>query len=1258
MLLVPEGVLPRLSGYFIASPTILGQEVMIRQKVLLKELQNHLEFLVGCSVCAKQMNETTYIWQIIDHHCSGEILLARVKGTPPHQGWRKVRRRPIFPNPRRYEECHYYRPGIGCRRHNQCTLASSPEEALVWTFERQNCIPRLWLKARVQKSWHCQNPKNQRTVEKIWAEFGGYFQEICKACFESCPQRVTLRAPNLMCPEHLSSGSILVHRTSEDQMVEIRPKPRRRRLLLEYCMVVSKGKPCQYGATNCIYAHSDVEMAVWEAETMDYLFRPDLIQARIESEGRAGTSGEDSADVSPVFPPQIELYCQTCHVTFSSKESLKKHCSSLEHIQRVSYDKGALWEYQPPTIGVSEFKLCPRQDMCPYKDGCAKAHSLGELQEWILRAQTVQMREDLAWKHGFFFSQDWLFHEYQDSGTDVLLRKRSVGDINMYCSQPLQCQEEDKKSHCSWKFIIHSKNRQPLRCVALLKHHMGAVFFLVGPGLPPGQAYAQGSRFRVYGAAVMTFHVEVHVECVTSGSYDQWVTFAFERGPLLVQKLRLQVAPEILPTCVQNHDCLLEMTHWHSGNRCVVPSVARTAEQVKLLAKYNVSSQELGYYKLMTAAQIPITQANYRDRMHQFLFVEEEAQQQLVDRLNLQVHGTLISKVQTLAMGMKFDIQGKVYVKGQIPCSLTPDTDHGFLLSRAINTAYISPIPSPDNRVYEIQVKANITSERNVWLLLPAHCWSSLWLEIRDSQLLEIQFQIDRMVFGMWHQAIDALYDERVVIPNIPACSLPSLMLPTQEISCNEKQKQAISYITGTASEKTQVPPLLICGSFGTGKTYTLAWASLEVIKQPNTKVLICTYTNSAADVYIREYFHSYATAGHTEAVPLRVKHSESLLHETDLTTLQYCCLSEDGSSFRFPTQDELEQHPIIVTTTTLSHNLRVPPGFFSHILIDEADQMLEWEAIMPLAYATQGTRIALAGDHLQRTPTLFNVRDRKSADYSLFNRLFQYYEQETHKLASQCKIIFHKNYRTTKAIIPFLLHNFYGSSKIHVEDSGIPEHPWQYPLMLCYMPGTPERDISMTSWLNKAEIVGVIKRVQEFYHGWVCQWGSPDQKQICVVSSGSQVQRLREELRKKQLGEVVVENAENVPGREFRVVIISTVHTQDSLLSNSATHLEFFNEPQLLNTVMTRAQSQLVVVGDPMALCSFGHCKEIWKDFILKTFEQGNVFPAFLKKTDVEQSSLLCLAWQNRLISGAAAREDFLKEEEDNHNVTTSLGV
>uniref|UniRef100_A0A7N4PXB7 Helicase with zinc finger 2 n=1 Tax=Sarcophilus harrisii TaxID=9305 RepID=A0A7N4PXB7_SARHA len=894
-----------------------------------------------------------------------------------------------------------------------------------------------------------------------------------------------------------------------------------------------------------------------------------------------------------------------------------------------------------------------RLDICEYGNGCTQAHSQEELQEWIMRAQAAQMREESARQDGLLSYQDRLLHEYQHCHNEIQVMSESIRDVTIHCDQPLKCQVEDKKSQCIWKFIIHSKD--PLQHVALLKHQMGAIFSLVCPGLPQRQLYAQGSRFHVQDTA-MTFQVEVLVECITFGSYEQWVAFDFGRRPVLVQKLYVQVGQkETLgpPPCIQDHNCLLELIRWHSGNRCVVPNVGRTAEQVNLLAKYKVSPQELENYRSKASDQVSITPVNYRERMHQFLYMEEEAQQELVAKLNLQVEVTLTSKMQTLAMGMKFAPSGELYAKVPIPCSLTPDTDQGYLLSRAVSTAYVAPVPAPDNHVYEVRVEVKATSEQNVWLLLPAHCCSALGLKDEDTQLMEIQFQIDKTIFGIWHQAIDALQDDRLVAPDVPACSLPSLRPPPQELRGNPKQKEAISFITGTTSGQSRVPPLLIYGPFGTGKTYTLAMATLEVIKQPNTKVLICTHTNSAADIYIREYFHAYVTAGHPEAVPLRVKNTESFLNQTDPTTLQYCCLSSDGRSFCFPTQEKLKQHRIIITTTTLSRSLCVPSGFFSHILIDEAAQMLECEAIIPLAYATQKTRIVLAGDHMQITPKLFSVGARKSADHTLLNRLFQYYQKETHKLASQSRVIFHENYRSTKAIISFVSRNFYVAKGNPIQASGqIPAHPCKYPLMFCHVAGTPERDITMTSWFNRAEIVEVIEKVQEFYRIWAYQWNSPDLKQICVVSHGSQVKILRQELRKKQLGEVAVENFENLPGREFRVIILSTVHTRDSLLNSSVPHLEFFSEARVLNTVMTRAQSQVVAVGDAVALCSFGRCSKVWKHFIQECIEMRSVSPVDLTMEQIKQDVAHRQRWarQNGLHPMNSPREHSL-EEEDNDN-------
>lgn len=42
-----------------------------------------------------------------------------------------------------------------------------------------------------------------------------------------------------------------------------------------------------------------------------------------------------------------------------------------------------------------------------------------------------------------------------------------------------------------------------------------------------------------------------------------------------------------------------------------------------------------------------------------------------------------------------------------------------------------------------------------------------------------------------------------------------------------------------------------------------------------------------------------------------------------------------------------------------------------------------------------------------------------------------------------------------------------------------------------------------------------------------------------------------------------------------------------------------FLTNPKLLNTALTRARYQVIIVGDPLALCSIGECKACWKTII-----------------------------------------------------------
>ncbi|NXY22208.1 HELZ2 Helicase, partial [Atrichornis clamosus] len=1194
-------------------------------KVPLGSLQQQLELLLVCSKCSVKENDITYHLREVEHKCMYEILLARCRSRQS-TAWRKVSRRPGFPNPARYAVCRYYVMGLGCSRHkNQCTFAWSPEEAMVWNFEREHQLERRWLKAAVLQAQLGGHPTTSphptaSAASEITIEFGGQFQEICKRCFFGCPQRISVGGRGQLCESHRTWDPLLVHvvldSQKKQQYTAIRPCPEFISTL-SYCRFVSRGQPCRHGPQRCQYAHSDVEMAVWEAEREHGLLRSDLLPP-------VGTCSTKS---KPAAPAPVHFYCRICLVTFSSQESFENHCSSIEHVQMLSADSSMQWVHRAPPLGLTKFSLCRRADVCEMGNSCTKAHSKEELQEWIQRVKVSMKKKKQALKDGLLSYQDRLIAEYRTCSNEVLIMAEHVEGVQVVCEQPLHVQLEDRKVKYQWRFKVHSQMH--LQHVALLKREPGVNFYFSGNGLSRGLQYIRGDHVATVSSSPRTVLVEVSMECCTLGVFEQWVVFDFGKRPVLMQKIRVKVGRRETPQHVPSNresSRPVNFVRWDRGNRIIVPSMPKTGEDVDLLAKYKPPALALDYQS-ESGAVVPITRLNYRKRMHSFLFHEEEAEQALIAKLNLRVPISLTPMLQSLSMGMKFAVSGELFAEVPTPYNLSPDTDEGYLLSRSVPTAFLALDPPVDNRVYEVIVEHKATTENTIWLQIPNRCCSELNFKANTSHNVEIQFQIDQLLFRQWHQAVDCLLDEKLVLPDVASCSIPySLGSPQRG---NSKQKQAISFITGQPVTSRQVPPLLIYGPFGTGKTFTLAMATLEILRQPNTRVLICTHTNSAADIYIREYFHNYVTMGHPWAVPLRIISTDRPINLTDPITQMYCCLSPDQRSFRHPTQAEIDKHHIIITTSMLSKNLKVPPGYFTHIMIDEAAQMLECEALVPLSYATFETRIVLAGDHMQITPKLFSVGGGQSADHTLLNRLFQFYQRERHEVAMKSRIIFNENYRSTAGIIEFVSKHFYIGKGNAIQASGnIPPHPEVYPLMFCHVSGMAERDISMISWHNASEIIQVIEKVKEIYQRWPDEWGVRDLKRICVVSHGMQVSAMRQELRKKQLQDVVVENYENLPGREFRVIIISTVHTSESLRVSASHHLEFFNEARVLNTIMTRAQSLVIAVGDAVALCSHGQCSKVWKRFIQQCIDKGSIFPENLTMAQIKQAACDKESW------------------------------
>lgn len=213
-------------------------------------------------------------------------------------------------------------------------------------------------------------------------------------------------------------------------------------------------------------------------------------------------------------------------------------------------------------------------------------------------------------------------------------------------------------------------------------------------------------------------------------------------------------------------------------------------------------------------------------------------------RLNVCGQITTTDILNSPKFGMEIAWQGELFCSVSVPHKLTIDSPEGYALKRSVRSALIAPVDSLrlNSKVYEARLLSVRTRENLIHLQLSKQCCSDLSLERNNSYQMEVQFQMDRLSLCYMHKAVDLLSDTTRVLPDLKHCGVPVIDVTYGNL--NSKQQSALGFITGKLDEGKFTAPLLIYGPFGTGKTFTIATAAIELCKHPQNKVLICTYTN------------------------------------------------------------------------------------------------------------------------------------------------------------------------------------------------------------------------------------------------------------------------------------------------------------------------------------------------------------------------------------------------------------------------------
>ncbi|XP_012934940.1 helicase with zinc finger domain 2 isoform X2 [Aplysia californica] len=1030
----------------------------------------------------------------------------------------------------------------------------------------------------------------------------------------------------------------------------------------------------------CTHPHNQEESDVWTWMLKNNVRQLQEVCKRIKdhqkSKTRKITVGESvvSMGSGPKFPSsrpneaktlnQIvapgdlfinEHYCHYCGTSFNSLRQWDDHCMTEKHINNVNSDKEHQWNYrQPPWGQGNSLALCAQHlydKSCRYSyvpdmyNLCKYAHSQMELDEWRERHEWRQMKRTVAKERHMFSYTEALLEEYYKKDSSVSVISDYVRGVDVQCQEEQVLYKSEKNATFTWLFEVQVEDEKELERVALLYNKDRLHFVLKCPDGSHHQV-AGGDLFLEVRGGAAVYKIEVHFTAGMFGSFSQWVVFDFGQRPVLVRKLAVEIGDQLQHEKVKELRENLSADRWTSQNREIVRAPKREEDKLtlELLLKYKEPAHSEAVVTLNSMTDL--NQHNYIHKMHKLLELEEITRHGMIASYNLI---TNVVCTQTFDEPGIFLIaqNGDLFMKVKLSEYLTEDTLAGKLVLSSVSSVLFAPSNSHSQLVYEAVVMKD--SDYNydgrgkdyIYVVVSGAMAKQLGLSHSQQVEIELQFQMDRKFFCRMHYAIDCLTSTDVVFPDVMKFKPNTDQVTSMKVKSdvlNEDQMTAVRHIV--LAPEGHNPPFIMYGPFGTGKTETLAQATMAVLKhKPDSHILICTQSNSAADLYITKHFATFFKKNGNLRM-LRLMAEERRKETVPEVVIDFCCLSREGR-FVIPARDLITQCQLVLVTVENSMQLTRLQlyDFFSHIFIDEAGQTLECETLMPLTLASTKTCVVMTGDHNQIGPIVYSQEARKQKfDVSILVRLYNYYEQITNCGISQVterskqsplNILLSINYRTKPEILRFISSVFYGGPENLKAYGKIPSVVHITPLMFFAVQGREMQSETSTSYVNSAEAQEVVEQLQRLIDQWPEEWGrdSPEvaASQVAVIATyQDQVSYIRQSLRrvreKPYLKKVYVGSIHGIQGQEYRAIFLSTVRSTNLLQEDHLVRaletgedigdLGFLSNPKLINTALTRAQSFVAVVGDPVALCLIGECIQEWRTFIKHCSNMGSMRP------------------------------------------------
>ncbi|XP_014803947.1 PREDICTED: putative helicase MOV-10 [Calidris pugnax] len=517
---------------------------------------------------------------------------------------------------------------------------------------------------------------------------------------------------------------------------------------------------------------------------------------------------------------------------------------------------------------------------------------------------------------------------------------------------------------------------------------------------------------------------------------------------------------------------------------------------------------------------------------------------------------------------------------------------------------------------------------------------SKLQKKFVNNLKFDVTFTFNRLPLQVQHRAAALAMEQGLSSLLFPTASChKSLCTGTfqprwfdRKLQANEEQCRAVTHIVTGMSRPA---PYLIFGPPGTGKTVTI----VEAIKQvwtcfKDARILACAPSNSAADLLCQRLIKDIAPRYVYRLI------ASSRNYQEVPADIRPCCNWDEGqSSYVYPSKEHLGRYRILITTLVTAGRLasaKFPPGFFSHVFIDECGQAVEPESVVAIAGLLtamdektnpNGGQLVLAGDPQQLGPVLRSpLAIEHGLGTSLLERLMLHnplYKKSSGGYDPQFVTKLLWNYRSHEAILRIPNELFYDSELKACKSDGPDVRSfyctWDelpkkgFPIIFHGVCGEDQREAKSPSFFNTSEIevlLYYLKKLLQSRGKGGCPSVSP--KEVGIITPyRKQVEKIRKAIYSmdpvlRALPDIQllkVGSVEEFQGQERRVILISTVRSCSNYLQMDETFkLGFLKNPKRLNVAITRAKALLIVVGNPAVLSKDQH----WQRFLRYCKEEG----------------------------------------------------